>query len=153
MEPLAAAIHEAPPLPFPYNETPLHDVQEPQTTTRGQHHPLSGGPVTGLAAPRPGSVGSTALLSPEAHSLQPPTHPLGSVASSPSPSTKTANRASCPHCEKTFSRDADMERHAKKHSPAAKTFHCFVDGCKYNGEKGFYRRDKLMAHQRVKHGL
>ena len=154
VELLAPAVREEP-LPCLSFGIPLQDVLQ-LPMAQEEHYPLHGQDnrsVTGLAAPRQSWIGSPVLHTPEAQPPQPPRIPLETMTSSPSGSTGAAARASCPHCEKTFSREADMERHAKKHLPEAKTFQCFVEGCRYNGEKGFYRRDKLMAHQRAKHGL
>ena len=50
----------------------------------------------------------------------------------------------CTTCTKTFSRQADMVRHAKKHS-GERQYLCPVAGCKY---KGSYRQDKLDQHRR-----
>ena len=37
----------------------------------------------------------------------------------------------CPNCQRTFTRVADLERHAKKHRPGSKAFQCAIKGCKY----------------------
>ena len=52
-------------------------------------------------------------------------------------------RSTCTTCNKTFSRRSDMERHAKKHQPTMRIYHCSVRGCEYEGS---YRKDKLEAH-------
>ena len=54
-------------------------------------------------------------------------------------------------CGKHFRRSADLRRHERKHG--SMSWHCEVDGCKYRGENGFYRRDKLLSHQRARHGM
>jgi hypothetical protein len=56
-----------------------------------------------------------------------------------------------PTCDITFKRKSDMLRHAKKHEPPA--FHCYEQGCQYNGARGFYRKDKLVDHRKHRHGL
>ena len=69
------------------------------------------------------------------------------------PATDNKPRFPCSHpgCSKTFSRSADMARHFKKHDPVAPLFYCTEAGCKFSGEKGFYRRDKLLSHVRTVH--
>ena len=57
-----------------------------------------------------------------------------------------------PDCMKSFHRASDLKRHSLKHEES-KPFNCEVHGCKYNGERGFYRRDKLLSHQRNVHGM
>ena len=52
-------------------------------------------------------------------------------------------RSTCGTCNKTFTRRSDMERHAKKHQPTMRIYHCSVGGCEYEGS---YRKDKLEAH-------
>lgn len=56
-------------------------------------------------------------------------------------------RWACALCVKTFSRPADMERHARKHSGVLQ-YQCDVAGCKYPGS---YRQDKLEQHRRNCH--
>lgn len=56
-------------------------------------------------------------------------------------------RWACTACVNTFSRRADMERHAKKHS-AVREFQCDVAGCGY---RGAYRQDNLEQHARNSH--
>ncbi|KAL9071660.1 MAG: hypothetical protein Q9161_004085 [Pseudevernia consocians] len=56
-------------------------------------------------------------------------------------------RWACNGCVKTFSRRADMERHAKKHSGVLQ-YQCNVTGCPYPGS---YRQDKLDQHRRNCH--
>lgn len=57
----------------------------------------------------------------------------------------------CSTCNQTFSRHSDLQRHAKKHNPSAKIFDCLHQGCKYKGQHGFYREDKLLSHMRTRH--
>ncbi|MCJ1315811.1 hypothetical protein MMC15_001131 [Xylographa vitiligo] len=67
-------------------------------------------------------------------------------------SVKNSPRFPCLHkgCVRTFGRIADLDRHYKKHVPNAAKFYCYEIGCKFNG-KPFYRRDKLLSHQRNMH--
>lgn len=55
-------------------------------------------------------------------------------------------------CNKDFGRKGDRDRHLKKHSPEEAKFFCFELGCKSTW-KPFYRRDKLVSHQRNMHGM
>ena len=76
----------------------------------------------------------------------------------PTPGTATSvisGRFTCLHpgCVRSFGRSSDLKRHMGKHDTGTRPFNCYVDGCKYNGAKGFYRRDKLVDHQKAKHGM
>ena len=51
-------------------------------------------------------------------------------------------------CPKTFTRDADMQRHAKKHRHGEPQFQCGVRDCGYGGCN---RRDKIIQHFRNRH--
>lgn len=69
----------------------------------------------------------------------------------PSPDTTASSsdgRHRCPTCNRTFSRVTDLERHAKKHDPGMRVYHCDVVGCEYQGN---YRKDKRDAHVRMCH--
>jgi hypothetical protein len=46
-----------------------------------------------------------------------------------------------------------MHRHAKKHNARSRTLYCSVIGCEYATEKAFYRRDKLLSHERTVHQI
>lgn len=61
------------------------------------------------------------------------------------------NRYQCPQCSTICVRDGDLNRHMKKHLPPQ--YHCLVNGCDRHGHKAFYRKDKLLDHQRKKHGM
>ena len=81
--------------------------------------------------------------------------PLGPLPTSEQHTTSRQedhqHTCSYPGCGKHFRRSADLRRHERKHG--SMSWHCQVDGCKYHGEKGFYRRDKLLSHQRARHGM
>ena len=51
-----------------------------------------------------------------------------------------------PGCSTATTRLADLERHYKKHLPGPKEFGCPNHGCSRKGNKGFERKDKLVAH-------
>lgn len=80
-----------------------------------------------------------------------PTHST-SAATFPNTNDQT-NRSICPTCSKTFGRSSDLQRHAKKHEVGGRRYECSVEGCVFVGERGFYRRDKLLSHMRNRHGL
>ena len=56
-------------------------------------------------------------------------------------------RPLCTQCNQPFSRQSDLDRHAKKHQPGPKEFKCNVQGCKYES----HRKDKLREHVRRRH--
>ena len=58
-----------------------------------------------------------------------------------------SQRPSCPECDQTFSRQSDLERHAKNHQSGPKEFKCHAQGCKYES----HRKDKLVEHMRRRH--
>ena len=56
------------------------------------------------------------------------------------------------HCKFTTKRFPDLIRHyATKHCMNPKKFPCPVPFCKYSGDNGFLRQDKLKSHQRNVH--
>ncbi|KAI9733984.1 MAG: hypothetical protein M1834_002641 [Cirrosporium novae-zelandiae] len=59
----------------------------------------------------------------------------------------------CTQCNATFARQADLNRHIKKHKEGLREFQCHFPGCAFNGSNGFYRKDKLKDHQRMKHKM
>jgi hypothetical protein len=59
----------------------------------------------------------------------------------------------CDLCSNTFVRAGDLRRHYGVHFPDRRTFHCRVEGCDRNGQRGFYRRDKFRDHRRQAHGV
>lgn len=56
-----------------------------------------------------------------------------------------------PHCGQTFGRWGELTRHDKTHCLRPKKFACNVLGCKYSGDNGFIRHDKLLSHKRNMH--
>jgi len=59
-----------------------------------------------------------------------------------------SSRAKCTHCQKTFSRKADLQRHAQKHQSGEPQFQCGVKGCDYGGS---HRLDKMGSHIKNRH--
>lgn len=56
------------------------------------------------------------------------------------------------HCHFNTKRQADLARHYRtKHCENPPKFSCQVLGCKYGGENGFARKDKLKSHYRNVH--
>jgi len=72
---------------------------------------------------------------------------------SPSAASHTPDRHACSICSAAFKRPSDLRRHSRVHSPETRTFHCREPHCGRNGRGGFYRRDKLVQHQRQVHDL
>lgn len=56
-------------------------------------------------------------------------------------------RPTCTNCNRSFGRQADLDRHAKKHQADPNAFRCAVAGCGYSS----YRKDKLNEHVRRRH--
>lgn len=56
------------------------------------------------------------------------------------------------HCIYTTKRSSDIKRHyAAKHCKNAKKFPCTVVGCKFSGDNGFSRKDKMRDHLKAGH--
>jgi hypothetical protein len=53
-------------------------------------------------------------------------------------------------CRKLFARPGDLARHSKQHGVPEHP--CDIPGCNRHGLRAFYRADKLLDHQRKKHG-
>lgn len=78
-----------------------------------------------------------------------------------SPSTPTTapdspnnspDRLSCLICHSKFKRAGDRQRHEKVHR-GQRDFPCRQPACNRKGGKGFYRSDKLKAHEKQVHGM
>ncbi|KAE9373210.1 hypothetical protein N431DRAFT_456000 [Stipitochalara longipes BDJ] len=67
------------------------------------------------------------------------------------PRDNPPKRQSCLLCRSTFKRVGDLKRHQGVHLP--RNFHCKQSGCGRKGKNGFYRKDKLRAHERQVHGM
>ena len=70
------------------------------------------------------------------------------------PSSVAPERYRCleQHCHFNTKRHADLARHYRtKHCENPPKFSCQVLGCKYGGENGFARKDKLKSHYRNVH--
>ena len=82
-----------------------------------------------------------------------PKGPIPNIAAStnspvaPAQEPNTENRVPCPRCHNLFTRQADMERHAKSHDNSRK-IQCPVLGCTY---RGYYRKDKVNQHIGKRH--
>ena len=75
---------------------------------------------------------------------------LGSTSTPPN-ARNNMNRVTCTLCNKVYARTADLNRHFRTHDPNAKKHGCPAPGCKYAGNNGFPRRDKLRDHVRARH--
>jgi hypothetical protein len=60
-------------------------------------------------------------------------------------------RCKAPNCNTTFARWGELTRHYGTHCLKPETFPCDVIGCKFGGENGFKRKDKLSDHRRKVH--
>lgn len=56
-----------------------------------------------------------------------------------------------PQCGQLFIRWGELTRHYKTHCLRSEKFACDVLGCKYSGDNGFIRHDKLLSHKRNVH--
>jgi hypothetical protein len=67
-------------------------------------------------------------------------------------SNANTNAHICGHagCGKRFARPGDLARHSKQHDVPQHP--CDIPGCNRHGLRAFYRADKLLDHQRKKHG-
>jgi len=76
--------------------------------------------------------------------------PCNTSAGSKGPNDPIAGsaRAKCTHCQKTFSRKADLQRHAQKHQSGEPPYQCGVKGCDYGGS---HRLDKMGSHIKNRH--
>lgn len=75
-------------------------------------------------------------------------HPKTPHATHESDLDLAPKRPTCAECNKSFTRKADLDRHAKKHQVDAKVFRCGVAGCTFDN----YRKDKVSVHIRRRHG-
>lgn len=69
----------------------------------------------------------------------------------PSPLLLTRSRHLCAHCNTTFSRPSDLQRHCLANHGTPR-FNCVVSNCARH-TKGFSRKDKLMDHLRSCHNI
>ena len=76
--------------------------------------------------------------------------PVDPAAAEP-PATAPGSRQICPVCQKTFGRLSDLKRHAAKHCAGPRKFNCPATGCRYKGDKGFTKKDKMKDHVKNKH--
>lgn len=60
-------------------------------------------------------------------------------------------RPACPVCQKTYGRLSDLKRHAAKHRTGHREFSCPATWCRYRGDKGFTRKDKMKEHVKNMH--
>jgi hypothetical protein len=65
-------------------------------------------------------------------------------------SNVNTNAHICSYCGKMFARPGDLARHSKQHGVPQHP--CDIPGCNRHGLRAFYRADKLLEHQRKKHG-
>jgi hypothetical protein len=95
-----------------------------------------------------GSVPTSSQESPSTQTTY--STPSNNLVTTPSSANTSPDRHFCLHCLATFGRPNDLKRHQGKHLP--KRIHCRQPGCG-RGRKGFYRRDKLKAHEKQVHKM
>lgn len=118
---------------FPYADFPTPLMNSSAAATNGNSYSQSPLPATGF------NTQSGAIS-------EPPTT-FHAIDNDNDISKGATARPTCTHCARSFSRHADLDRHAKKHKPDSKTFRCRVAGCAYSS----YRNDKLIEHDRRRH--
>jgi hypothetical protein len=110
---------------------------------------LSASPQTSFAFPDSipfsSQESSSSSLTPAAISPSTPTTAPNSPNDSP-------DRQPCLHCPLTFKRGGDLKRHEKVHA-RQRDFPCRQPACSRKGRKGFYRKDKLKAHEKQVHRM
>ncbi|PMD45971.1 hypothetical protein L207DRAFT_523422 [Hyaloscypha variabilis F] len=74
-------------------------------------------------------------------------------ATAPNSPNDSPDRHSCIHCSSTCKRAGDLKRHEKVHFQRERNFHCRQPGWSRKGGKGFYRKDKLKAHEKQVHKM
>jgi hypothetical protein len=105
---------------------------------------LSASQQTSFAFPDSSQESSSSSLTPTISPSTPTTAP-NSPNNSP-------DRQPCLRCSSTFKRAGDLKRHEKVHAPR-RDFPCRQPACSRKGGKGFYRRDKLRAHEKQVHRM
>jgi hypothetical protein len=89
------------------------------------------------------SLHQQASVQPSTSSMSSPNIVTPAAASAAFP-VRSAQRYTCPHCMKTFSRRSDRDRHALSHDPNAPRYTCPAHHC----ARVFPRKDKLADHRR-----
>jgi hypothetical protein len=79
-----------------------------------------------------------------------PRHNAGAVRSRRSNINTAAHTCGYTGCGKVFTRPGDLARHNLQHGLPQHP--CLVRGCNRRGPRAFYRTDKLVEHQRKRHG-
>ena len=101
--------------------------------------------VNGTGNDYQGRIAAPSFNSPLEENVELPKTPHGSYENDLDLATQ---RPTCAECNKSFTRKADLDRHAKKHQGDAKVFRCGVVGCTFDN----YRKDKVSVHIRRRHG-
>jgi hypothetical protein len=77
-------------------------------------------------------------------------HPVTTI-SHPTNATTVSGPAQpnyrCSHCNKSYARPSDRDRHARRHNPNARRYPCQFPGCNRVGFNAFLRKDKLKDHR------
>ncbi len=115
---------------------PLFRITDPFTTTNNSNSYHSHLPANGFN----NQLGA-AIDSPMLHAAANPFAFPGEIGEA------APRRPTCTTCNRSFGRQGDLIRHAKKHLAGPKAFPCAVAGCPYAND----RKDKLRDHYRRRH--
>ena len=91
---------------------------------------------------------NTTFAGPTSSSMNANNNNNHSIASAPALSPDRGFKCTFPGCKCICVRSKDLDRHIRKHQSGLVLFDCLEPGCDRQGTKGFYRRDKLIEHQK-----
>jgi hypothetical protein len=131
--------------PTPYTQRDdLRAIDSQETTASYNRFPL---PTTASmpAAPALPAHANGMITTPAV-----PRHIARGVTSRRSNVNTNAHICDYAGCGKMFARPGDLARHSKQHGVPQHP--CDIPGCNRDGLRAFYRADKLLDHQRKKHG-
>ncbi|KAL8900737.1 MAG: hypothetical protein Q9207_005551 [Kuettlingeria erythrocarpa] len=142
----------------PISGLPATQYQNPGFSTPGAYSHFAQTPLVGnldytvtatpASPPRPApQANQTSYATVGAVGEGAPRQPIppSSSASASSP----GGRHLCLECNKTFSRNGELKRHALKHKPGPRRWECETPGCHRKGLEGFDRKDKMRDHSKV----
>ncbi len=119
---------------YPDLSFPMTDPFTTANNSNGYHGPL---PATSFTTQWGASLDSPNMVHATDNAFPFPAE----IGEAPQP------RPTCTTCNRSFGRQGDLVRHAKKHLAGPKAFPCAVAGCPYAND----RKDKLRDHHRRRH--